>query len=211
MKVMRHRVGDELMVTDGKGKLFSSRIISEGKKEVTFEIIQLKKEEPAPTPQIHIAIAPTKNIDRFEFFLEKATEIGIAQITPIITQRSERDKIKQERLQKIILAAMKQSLRLWLPKLNELISLKDFFTHDSRLTTHDFICHCQSQNLPSLASLYKRGENVLIMIGPEGDFTSEEITLAEQNGFASVSLSESRLRTETAGIIALNTIQILNG
>src|SRR6185436_2569681 len=118
-KVMRHAVGDEVMVRDGKGKLIRAKITQEHKKNCVLQIIELVKQEPQPSPTIHVAIAPTKNIDRFEWFLEKATEIGITEISPIICQRSERDKIKPERLQKILIGAMKQSLRLWLPKLNE--------------------------------------------------------------------------------------------
>src|SRR6185503_12026754 len=112
------------------------------------QIIKVVKQELQPSPTIHVAIAPTKNIDRFEWFLEKATEIGVTEITPIICQRSERDRIKHERLQKILIGAMKQSLRLWLPQLNVPIALNSFLTHDSSRSTagtHDFICHCQSK------------------------------------------------------------------
>src|SRR5438105_4005870 len=112
-KVLRHAVGDELMVTDGKGKLIRAKIIQEHKKSGELQTIEVVKVEPQPSPTIHIAIAPTKNIDRFEWFLEKATEIGITEITPIICTRSERNKIKHERLEKILVGAMKQSLRLW--------------------------------------------------------------------------------------------------
>ncbi len=197
-------------MTDGKGKLIRAKIFNEHKKKCELETVEVVKQESQPSPAIHIAIAPTKNIDRFEWFLEKATEIGITEITPIICQRSERNAIKPERLQKLLVGAMKQSLRLWLPTLNPQISFKNFFSHDSRLTTQNFIAHCQSHNLPSLQSLYKRGENVLIMIGPEGDFTTEEIDNAKSNGFSEVTLGKSRLRTETAGIVALHTVQLLN-
>ena len=221
---MRHAVGDELMVTDGKGKLIRAKITQEHKKNCVLQIIELVKQEPQPTPTIHVAIAPTKNSDRFEWFLEKATEIGVTEITPIICQRSERNKIKHERLRKILIGSMKQSLQLWLPNLNAMVPFKNFFTHslprsigDSQLapinrglTTHAFICHCQSENLSSLQSLYNRGENALIMIGPEGDFTPEEIQLAEASGFSAVTLGQNRLRTETAGMVAVHTVQLLN-
>jgi 16S rRNA (uracil1498-N3)-methyltransferase len=217
LKVMRHHLGDELMVTDGKGKLFRAILESERKKNCVLKVLEISREESQVSPAIHIAIAPTKNIDRFEWFLEKATEIGVTEITPIICQRSERDKIKHERLEKILIGAMKQSLRLWMPKLNEMISIKNFFTHDSQLapinrglTTHDFICHCQSPNIPALKSLCQASEDVTIMIGPEGDFTPEEIGLAEANGFTGVTLGKNRLRTETAGIVSLTIVQNIN-
>ncbi|MFI5135353.1 MAG: 16S rRNA (uracil(1498)-N(3))-methyltransferase [Chitinophagales bacterium] len=210
IKVMRHRAGDELMVSDGKGKLFKTRLISDKGKECELEIIETLKEEAKPSPEIHIAIAPTKSIDRFEWFLEKATEMGVSEITPIISQRSERNKIKPDRVNKILISSMKQSLRLWLPKLNKMASLKDFLTSNFKLQTSNFIAHCQSQNLPPLKSLYQSQQSVVILVGPEGDFTRDEITLAEENGFVSVSLSEGRLRTETAGIVALHTIRLLN-
>jgi len=211
VKVMRHKVGDELMVTDGKGKLFKTKLVSENKKHCMLEIIQIEKEESSPSPSIHIAIAPTKNIDRFEWFLEKASEIGVTEISPIISQRSERDKIKHDRLNKILISSMKQSLHLWLPRLNELSTFKSIINHQSSIVNHQkFIAHCQSQNLPSLKSLYQPKKSVPILVGPEGDFTREEVTLAEENGFVSVSLGEARLRTETAGIVALLTVQLLN-
>jgi len=210
-KVMRKAVGDELMVTDGKGKLVRAKLAGEEKKRCVLDLIEVVKQELQASPAIHIAIAPTKNIDRFEWFLEKATEIGVTEITPIICQRSERNKVKPERLQKILVGAMKQSLRLWLPKLNATVPLKFFFNPKSEIRNPKFICHCQSQNLPSLRSLYPRNSNVLIMIGPEGDFTAEEIQLAEKSGFSGVNLGKNRLRTETAGIVAVHTIQLLNG
>jgi len=211
IKVMRYRIGKELMVTDGKGKLFKTKLISESKEKGAVEIVETIKEEPKPSPEIHMAISPTKSIDRFEWFLEKATEIGVSEITPIISQRSERDKIKYDRLNKILISSMKQSLRLWLPKLNQIIALEDFLTSNFKLQTSNFIAHCQSQNLPFLKSLYQPKQSVLILVGPEGDFTRDEVTLAEQNGFVSANLSEARLRTETAGIVAIHTVQLLNG
>jgi 16S rRNA (uracil1498-N3)-methyltransferase len=229
-KVTRHSAGDELMVTDGKGKLVRAKIAQVQKKSCVLEIIEVVKQESAPSPTIHIAIAPTKNNDRFEWFLEKATEIGVTQITPVICQRSERDKIKHERLQKILIGAMKQSLRLWLPKFHDSIKFPQFVNPDQKIGTgrqsssfnpdnpailrdgtgQKFIAHCQSSNLPSLHSLYTPKSNVLILIGPEGDFTLEEIQLAESSGFSAVNLGRNRLRTETAGIIAVHTIQLMN-
>jgi len=210
MKVMRHRIGDELLITDGRGKLFNARIISDDKIESSVEILRVAKEEIEPITNIHIAIAPTKNNDRFEWFLEKATEIGVTEITPIFCARSERDKIKYERLNKILISAMKQSMRLWLPRLNDAIKFENFLKMGSVLSAEKFLCHCQSEKLPALKEIYRSEKNVLILIGPEGDFTLEEINLAERNGYASVSLINSRLRTETAGLIAAHTIQMMN-
>ncbi len=208
MKVMRHNIGDELLVTDGHGKLFHTKIISDDKTESAVEILKTLKEEIEPSPSIHIAIAPTKNNDRFEWFLEKATEIGVSEITPIICTRSERNQVKQQRLNKILISAMKQSMRLWLPKLNEIEKFENFLKVNSPLINSKFICHCQSQNLPALKNRHRERENVRILIGPEGDFTLEEINLAESNGFISVNLGDSRLRTETAGLVAIHTIQL---
>jgi 16S rRNA (uracil1498-N3)-methyltransferase len=217
MKVLRHRTGDELIVTDGRGKLFRATLISDDKKECELDILEVIREEKESSPRIHIAIAPTKNADRFEMFIEKATEIGVNLITPIICHRSERDRIKADRLKKILVSSMKQSLRLWLPRLAETVKLKDLLTGEQKVSNPEsnipdqkFICHCQAEHLPSLKSLYQVKRNVTILIGPEGDFTSEEINLAGEKGFVSVSLGNARLRTETAGIIAVHTIQLLN-
>ena len=210
IKVMRHKAGDELLVTDGQGKMYSCRLEVPDKNHCMLELIETVKEEAEPLPFIHLAIAPTKSIDRFEWFLEKAAEIGVSEITPIITERSERDKIRHDRLYKIVLAAMKQSLRLWLPKLNSSSKFNEIVNRKSPMVNQNFIAHCQSQNLPLLKSLYQPKHSVLILVGPEGDFTRDEVTLAEDNGFVSVSLSKARLRTETAGMVALHTVQLLN-
>jgi 16S rRNA (uracil1498-N3)-methyltransferase len=154
---------------------------------------------------LHIAIAPTKNIDRFEWFLEKATEIGIDEITPIICRHSERKIIKTERGSRILLSAMKQSLKYHLPKLNEAISLANFLK--SNFDGTKYIAHCEDGEKNELKTVSKT-EKTLILIGPEGDFSPKEIELALQNQFRAVSLGTSRLRTETAGIIAVHTINI---
>lgn len=210
IKVMRHKAGDELLVTDGQGTMFRCRLEVPDRNQCILELTETVRKEPEPFPFIHLAIAPTKSMDRFEWLLEKATEIGFSEITPIITQRSERVKIRHDRLNKIVLAAMKQSLRLWLPKLNPASKFHEVVNRKSPLVNHNFIAHCQSQNLPLLKSLYQPKQSVLILVGPEGDFTRDEVTLAEESGFVSVGLSKARLRTETAGIVALHTIQLLN-
>ena len=158
---------------------------------------------------LHIAIAPTKNMDRLEWFVEKATEIGISEITPLLCRYSERKVVKLERINKIIVSAMKQSKKSLLPQLNEMISFNDFI---KKCEGHDncFIAHCYNQNKQSLSQLYLKGNDATIVIGPEGDFSEEEVESALKNGFSPITLGESRLRTETAGIVACHTIQLLN-
>ena len=156
---------------------------------------------------LHIAIAPTKNMDRYEWFLEKATEIGIDEITPIICEHSERKVITTERCNRILLSAMKQSLKYHLPKLNEAITLKDFLKQD--FEGNKYIAHCEEGNKTELRTEIKE-ERTLILIGPEGDFSPTEIEMALQNQFKAVSLGTSRLRTETAGLVAVHTINIKN-
>jgi 16S rRNA (uracil1498-N3)-methyltransferase len=157
---------------------------------------------------LHIAIAPTKNIDRFEWFLEKATEIGIDEITPLLTSHSERKTINAERLEKILVSAMKQSLKAYLPQLHELTTFKELIINNK--TENKFIAYCDEIQKIHLKDLATKGNNTLILIGPEGDFSPEEIKLAIENGFKVVSLGESRLRTETAGIVACHIVNLAN-
>jgi 16S rRNA (uracil1498-N3)-methyltransferase len=147
-------------------------------------------------------------MDRFEWFLEKATEIGIDEITPVFCAHSERIRIKTERLHNILVAAMKQSLKAYLPKLNEPADLKNFLSKD--FTGQKFIGYCESGEEDELQKVYQKEANALILIGPEGDFSHEEVSLAEKQGFIPISLGKSRLRTETAGIVACHTITMLN-
>ncbi|MEN8116270.1 MAG: RsmE family RNA methyltransferase, partial [Bacteroidota bacterium] len=156
----------------------------------------------------HIVIAPTKNIDRFEWFLEKCTEIGIDEITPILSEHSERKVIKPGRLEKIVVSAMKQSVKAYLPKLNELTSFNDLVkTSDAPAK---FIAHCNGGEKPHLKNNIEPGKNVLILIGPEGDFSPAEVELAKENGFKEISLGTSRLRTETAGVVACHIVNLIN-
>lgn len=208
-QVLRHKVGQNIYVTDGLGLLYQATITQISRHQCHFEVVQSIPATPPPQQQIHIGIAPTKNNSRLEWFLEKATEIGITEITPIITNRSERKKLRLERLQKIILTAMKQSLRSYLPILNEPISLTDFFKNDLTKSTkvERYIAYIHPDSLP-LQKRYK-GTDVTILIGPEGGFTVKEVELAIHHQFAPVSLGNSRLRTETAGIVACHTIQLV--
>jgi 16S rRNA (uracil1498-N3)-methyltransferase len=172
-----------------------------------LKVVSTEQKEKQHNYHLHIAIAPTKNMDRFEWFLEKATEIGIDEITPIICSRSERKVIKTERCNRILLSAMKQSLKVHLPKLNEAISLNDFLKQDYEGAK--YIAHCEDGEKKEL-KIVNKTEKYLILIGPEGDFSPKEIDLALHNQFKAVSLGTSRLRTETAGIVAVHTLNLKN-
>jgi len=161
-----------------------------------------------PEYLLTIAIAPTKNIDRLEWFLEKTTEIGIAEIIPFLSEHSERKVIKGDRLEKVILAAAKQSIKAYLPKLAEMQKFDELVKQ--QFDSQKFIAHCNSWDLPLLKKELRLRENALILIGPEGDFSPREVELALANGFKEISLGKSRLRTETAGVIACHTVSIMN-
>jgi 16S rRNA (uracil1498-N3)-methyltransferase len=204
-RVLRKKEGDILNFTDGKGNLYKAEITLADSRKCRLEIVSSDQKEKQHNYHLQIAIAPTKNMHRFEWFLEKATEIGIDEITPIICSHSERKAINTERCNRILLSAMKQSLKFHLPKLNEAISLNDFIKQDYEGTK--YIAHCEDGKKKELKTVNKT-EKTLILIGPEGDFSPKEIKLALQNQFKAVSLGTSRLRTETAGIVALHTINI---
>lgn len=208
VRVLRHSAGDEINLVDGKGGVYSATITSANAKKCEFEIINKIENFGKRDFHIHIAIAPTKNIDRFEWFLEKATEIGIDEITPLISEHSERRKINDERCEKILVAAMKQSGRAYLPKLNKVTSVKDILLKNFK-SHHLFICHWSEEN-EDLKNSYQKGTDTVILIGPEGDFTENEISLAIDKEFKPVNLGASRLRTETAGMVACDTIHFVN-
>jgi 16S rRNA (uracil1498-N3)-methyltransferase len=208
IKVLRMRKGDAIEMVDGYGGYYKGIIEEPDARKCEVNVQKKEKEFGKRNYRLHIAIAPTKNIDRFEWFLEKATEIGVDEITPLICQRSERKDVKTERLNKVIVAAMKQSLKAYLPKLNISKSFSGLVKQNSN--GQQFICTCEASSTFLLKSLYQRDKETLILIGPEGDFTQDEINLAVENSFKEVSLGENRLRTETAGIVACNTISLLN-
>jgi len=208
LRVLRKHIGDTITLTDGKGKFYTGELVNEDHRRCELRITDVKDGSGKRAYHVHIAIAPTKNINRFEWFLEKATEIGIDVIIPLICQRSERKVIKAERLNKVITSAMKQSLKAYHPVLNEAMSFNDVI--DSDFTGNKFIAYVEEGEHPLLQSLYKPGEDAIILIGPEGDFSPEEVVKAKENGFRTVSLGESRLRTETAGVVAVHTIAMLN-
>jgi 16S rRNA (uracil1498-N3)-methyltransferase len=203
VKVLRKSEGDIINLIDGIGGFYEVKITLASQKKVLFEIVKEWAEDKR-SYNLHIAIAPTKNNDRLEWFLEKATEIGIDEITPIICYHSERKVIKEERLNKILLSATKQSLKSKIPLLNPVVSLKDFISISHTSTC--FIAHCDEMNKSSLQSVAT--ESSVLLIGPEGDFSISEIDLALKNNYIPVTLGNSRLRTETAGIVACHTIAL---
>jgi 16S rRNA (uracil1498-N3)-methyltransferase len=208
VRVLRKQVNDVLKITNGKGFLFDVKIIIASDKKCLAEVVNAE-EKPKPwNYYLHIAIAPTKINDRIEWFLEKATEIGIDEITPIICSNSERRIVKLERFEKIIQSAMKQSLKFTLPKLNEPVKLNDFLKQD--FDGQVCIAHCEEQEKNLLQSVVKPSEKTTILIGPEGDFSSEEIKKCLAKNMTPISLGESRLRTETAALVAVNTISLIN-
>jgi 16S rRNA (uracil1498-N3)-methyltransferase len=210
LRVLRLKTGDKIQVIDGKGTMLNARISTEHKNGLGFEI-EDRYTAPERNYTIHIAIAPTKNIDRFEFFLEKATEIGITRVTPIITKNSERRDVRIDKLEKNLVAAIKQSGHLFLPVIDAPVSFTAFLKSLAEDDTARFIAHCQDDaSKNQLAKHIPTDKKVVILIGPEGDFTPEEVTLAKETKFIPVSLGESRLRTETAGIVACHTVHLIS-
>lgn len=211
VKVLRMKEGDIFKITNGKGVFFDAEIINANPKGCTVNILSTEKQVQLPY-QLHLIVAPTKLNDRYEWFLEKATEIGVTEITPVICHHSERKVIKPERYEKILQSAMKQSLKAYLPTLNEVISFKDFI--DSQTTSDELKCiaHCEDDptSKKSLKSVLVPNKNTSILIGPEGDFSPEEIEMAKNAGYIPVALGESRLRTETAAIVACHSVAFIN-
>ncbi|MTH15385.1 16S rRNA (uracil(1498)-N(3))-methyltransferase [Flavobacterium sp. LC2016-01] len=207
IKVLRKKDADILHVTNGQGLLFETEITLASDNKCIVDVLSIKKTEE-PKFRLHLAVAPTKMNDRFEWFLEKATEIGIQEITPIFCDRSERKAVNADRFEKIILAAMKQSNETFLPKLNPAVSFKEFIKQKN--TGLQFIAHCEETNKKSLKDALKPNENVTLLIGPEGDFSEKEIALAIENNFQPVALGNTRLRTETAAVVACHSVVFFN-
>jgi 16S rRNA (uracil1498-N3)-methyltransferase len=209
-QVLRRKAGDTVQFTDGKGSLFSGEIIEVGKRTCVVTIQETTADFEARPFRLHIAIAATKNMDRYEWFLEKATEIGIDEITPLICKRSERTVVKTERLKGVLASAMKQSLKAYLPKINEAVDFQKFMKNKFVEYDQKFIAYCNDAERHSLSKMYQKPKNCVLLIGPEGDFTEAEVALAFKQNFVGVSLGNSRLRTETAGVVACHTINLLN-
>jgi len=207
-KVLRLKDGDMLHLTDGKGLLAEAVIIDSRERSCKLQVSGLTITRPSRQSRLHIGIAPTKSTDRFEWFIEKATEIGIEEVTPIICTHSEKSSLRTERLRKIMMSAMKQSLRQFLPILNETEDFGDFILKPR--TGQRFIAYCPSGNEALLWQIMKGNEDVTILIGPEGDFSSREVELAVRQGYTPVSLGKERLRTETAGVMVCGVMKIVN-
>lgn len=208
VKVLRKKEGELLHVTNGKGILFITELTLITAQQCIAKVMEVKKEEK-PKYHLHLAVAPTKMNDRYEWFLEKATEIGVMEITPIICDHSERKVIKTDRFERVLQSAMKQSLHFTIPKLNTPVRFSEFISDTPEGTK--FIAHCENEeDKKSLKSSIDIGDKYLILIGPEGDFSSEEIELAMQNGWNPISLGSTRLRTETAAIVACHTVALMN-
>jgi 16S rRNA (uracil1498-N3)-methyltransferase len=209
VRVLRLAVGSIVNLVDGKGGFYTAEITSDNPKKVSLSILKVETEFHKRNHYLHIAIAPTKNIDRIEWFLEKATELGIDEITPIMTDRSERRIVKEDRLNKVITSAVKQSIKAYHPKLNDAISfdafLKEPFDGDK------LIAHCiDNGEKQYISKLVVPHQKYLILIGPEGDFTPDEVNLALNKGFKALTLGDNRLRTETAALSVCFEINYLN-
>jgi 16S rRNA (uracil1498-N3)-methyltransferase len=208
IRVLRLNAGDKVQVVDGTGGFYTAEITDPHPKKCRLVLIESIREYGKRDFRLHIAIAPTKNNDRFEWFLEKATEIGIDEITPLLCERSERKTIKQERLEKVLISAMKQSVKAYLPKLNPMTPFGEFLEESN--ASQKFIAHCNEGEKPHLKNEIRAGGSVLVLTGPEGDFSPEEVEKAQKSGFKSISLGNSRLRTETAGVVACHIVNLDN-
>lgn len=208
VRVLRLSLGDEIMLTDGKGSFYKAVISAASGKRCQVRITETIPQEKAWNGWLHIAMAPTKNMDRIEWFAEKATEIGLDELTFLNCRYSERKVIKTERIEKILVSAVKQSLKAAKPVLNEMTDFNKFITRDFK--GQKFIAHCYEGEKPLLKDVLHPGGDALVMIGPEGDFSEEEVAKAIAAGFQPVSLGKSRLRTETAALVASHTLNLLN-
>ena len=207
VRVLRLNEGEIIQLIDGNGNFFEARISDPNPKRCGIEVVTKTEKFGERRSYLHIAVAPTKNIDRLEWFLEKATEIGIDEITPILCEHSERKVIKDDRLEKVIISAMKQSLKAYLPKLNPLTPIKELCQSDFQ--GKKFIAHCYDQDKRQLKAEIENSLSNLILIGPEGDFSEKEVDSAIENGFIPVSLGQSRYRTETAALVACHTCKLM--
>ncbi|WP_299547490.1 16S rRNA (uracil(1498)-N(3))-methyltransferase [Seonamhaeicola sp.] len=207
VKVLRKNTGDTLHITNGKGWLFEAEVALPNSNKCLVSITS-KSLQPKRDYSLHLAVAPTKMNDRYEWFLEKATEISIDTITPIICDRSERKVIKPERFERILQSAMKQSLNCYLPELKDAVLFKDFIQQEFK--GDQFIAHCEETDRKSLKQALKPKTDITVLIGPEGDFSTKEIEMAMANKFIPVTLGPTRLRTETAAIVACHSVAFVN-
>jgi 16S rRNA (uracil1498-N3)-methyltransferase len=205
-RVLRLGAGDEILLTNGRGTLYHAKIESTNSGICLLKITERKEAIGKRQYHLHIGIAPTKNMERLEWFLEKATEIGIDEITPVVCRRSERKEIKTDRLMRVMISAMKQSMQTFLPVLNPIASFNDVI----RQMNNSIKIICSMDAVRPLSELCHRSESIFLLIGPEGDFHPDEIQSALQEGFAQASLGKMRLRTETAGVVACTSIALIN-
>ena len=208
LRVLRLGIGDEVMLTDGKGSFYKAVISAATNKRCQLKVIEELPQEKGWTGWLHLAMAPTKNMDRTEWFAEKATEIGFDELTFLNSRYSERKVIKAERIEKILVSAVKQSLKASKPVLNEMMDFNKFISQEFH--GQKFICHCNEGEKKRLKDVVVPGEDAVILIGPEGDFSPEEVAKAMACGFIPVSLGKSRLRTETAALVAVHTLNLFN-
>lgn len=208
IRVLRLQAGDEIMLTDGRGTFYHARISLVAHKRCLIDILETHAQPPLWNGHIHIAMAPTKNMDRNEWFAEKATEIGIDELTFLNCRYSERKVLKTERITKIVVSAVKQSIKARVPQLNEMIDFKTFINQP--FNGQKFIAHCHEDKKVPLKDAICKGKDAVVLIGPEGDFSEEEVRWAQEAGFLSVSLGPSRLRTETAALVACHILNLQN-
>lgn len=214
VRVLRMQMGDEMMLMDGEGTFYEAEVAEATKKRCLYNIKEVLPQPRQWKGHLHLAMAPTKNMDRTEWTCEKATEIGFDELTFLRCKFSERTVIKNERIDKILISATKQSRKAWKPILNEMTDFKKFVEGVKDVKGGKFICHCYDEpelgEKKLLKDCLQKGEDALVMVGPEGDFSIDEVKFAEANGFQSVSLGESRLRTETAGLVAVHLMNLFN-
>lgn len=208
LRVLRLGVGDKVMLTDGEGFFYKAVISAATGKRCQVKVLETQNQEAFWNGYLHLAMAPTKNMDRIEWLVEKATEIGFNELTFLNCRFSERKVIKTERVEKIVVSAMKQSLKAQKPQVNEMMPFTQFIKQDFK--GQKFIAHCYEGEKPLLKDVLVPGEDALVLIGPEGDFSPEEVQMAVEAGFKAISLGKSRLRTETAALVAVHTMNLFN-
>lgn len=211
IRVLRLQVNDIVHLIDGRGGIYKTEILDAHPKRTTLKVLESTAEFGKTPYHVHLAVAPTKNIDRIEWFLEKATEIGLHEFTPVICEHSERKEVKVERLEKVAIAAMKQSLKAYIPKINPAISFNKFMQEISSSSATKGMAHCvEDSEKKYILNSFPKNTNYIILIGPEGDFSEKEISQALDAGFIPLSLGEARLRTETAALATVHEVSLLN-
>ncbi len=206
LRVLRLQPGDEVRLTDGQGGFYHARISECNRKRCIVEVIEREEQAPLWRGHLHLALAPTKNMDRMEWLAEKATEIGFDELTFLNCQWSERRIVKGERIEKILISAMKQSLKARLPKLNDITDFAQFVKQP--VSGQKFIAHCHEGEKTPLRQALQPAQDALVLIGPEGDFSPDEVALAVAEGFTPVTLGNTRLRTETAALVAVHLMNL---